>query len=71
MQWHSTAHSSNIQKFAYNHDAQELHVKFKHGGEYIYTGVDPEHYDNLRGHQSPGSYIHEHFVRTKRDFRRP
>ena len=68
---HTTSHSSNIENFGYNPDRQELHVKFRHGGEYIYQGVDPDHYDNLKGHQSPGSYIHEHFVKPKHEFRRP
>lgn len=67
---HVPSHSSNIKSIGYNPERRELHVTFNHGGEYAYQDVDQEHFDTLKGHNSPGSYIHEQFVKPKHPFRK-
>ena len=32
-------HSSNVAGVFYDDDLNELHVKFRHGGVYVYSGV--------------------------------
>lgn len=67
---HTPKHSSNIENFAYNPERRELHVTFKHGGEYIYQDVDQDHFHGMKDSDSPGSYHHEH-VKSSHGFRRP
>jgi hypothetical protein len=49
--------SSNIDQIGYDADQQELHVLFRGGGLYIYTGVPPHIYEGLQNAASKGSYL--------------
>ncbi len=49
--------SSNIDQIGYDADPQELHILFRDGGLYIYTGVPPHVYEGLQNSTSKGSYL--------------
>ena len=54
MQW---VDSSNLEQVGYDEDKMELHVGFKNGSSYVYTGVPPEIFDQLLGAPSKGSFL--------------
>ena len=49
--------SSNVEAIGYDNDAQELHVQFVHGTEYIYYGVPREIFDQFMTAPSKGSFL--------------
>ena len=49
--------SSNVEAIGYDNDAQELHVQFVHGTEYIYHGVSQEIFDQFMTAPSKGSFL--------------
>lgn len=50
--------SSNILAVGHDPQANELHVKFKNGGEYVYHGVDAAQHTELMAAPSVGSHLH-------------
>ena len=56
--------SSNAESAGYDPDTQELHVRFKSGGTYSYSGVPKEKYESLMAAPSFGSYLHQHVKGT-------
>jgi len=49
--------SSNIEAIGYDDDAQELHVQFLGGGNYIYYDVPRNIFDELMNASSKGSFL--------------
>ena len=58
MERHTPANSSNIEHVAYSPQDRELHVTFKSGGTWVYSGVDRDIYDGMKEAESAGSYLH-------------
>lgn len=50
--------SSQIETMGYDAETKTLAVKFKSGGEYHYTGVPPEKFEELRSAKSKGKFLH-------------
>jgi hypothetical protein len=50
--------SSNIVAIGHDSRANELHVKFKSGGMYVYHGVSASQHAVLMTAQSVGSHLH-------------
>lgn len=59
-------HSSSIQRCEYDEATKEMHITFATGGRHCFKDVPKEHYDGICGHQSPGTYFHQH-IRRKYD----
>jgi hypothetical protein len=57
MEWQAVK-SSNVESISYDQSVQSLHVKFKGGAVYSYSGVDKHRYDAMMSASSVGSYIH-------------
>lgn len=49
--------SSNVDAIGYDSDANELHVKFRSGGHYIYSAVPPELFDEVKSSDSIGRFL--------------
>ena len=49
--------SSNIEAIGYDDDAQELHVQFLGGGNYIYHDVPRSLFEELMNASSKGSFL--------------
>ena len=49
--------SFNIEAIGYDDDTQDLHVQFLSGGNYIYSDVPREVFDNLKNAPSKGSFL--------------
>lgn len=49
--------SSNIKAIGYDPAASELHVEFKSGDVYAYSGVDQKSYQELMAAPSIGSHM--------------
>lgn len=65
MTYHETDESSNVHGYRYDADARELHVTFRKrdgstGSTYVYSGVEPEHYQGMKDTGSHGAYIARH-----------
>lgn len=55
--------SSNVESYHYDHQACDLHVKFKTGPKiYIYAGVPKHAIDELLAAPSFGSHLAKHIV---------
>lgn len=52
--------SSTISHVAYNDETNELRVTFKHGGTYLYKGVNPETHKALIEAPSVGKHFLAH-----------
>lgn len=52
--------SSNIEAIGHDPKANELHVKFKDGGHYIYADAAADHHNSMLNAESVGSYFHAH-----------
>lgn len=52
--------SSNVSAIGYDPDAKALHVQYKSGATYIYSGVPQASYDALKGASSVGTHLHAH-----------
>lgn len=60
---HTAVKSSNVESYHYDHQACDLHVKFKTGSKiYIYTGVPKHAVDELLAAPSFGSHLAKHIV---------
>jgi len=56
---HTPVSSSHIDSVGYDDDASALHVKFKNGDTWAYTGKSAKaHHDAMLRASSPGSYFH-------------
>ncbi|MEX2628484.1 MAG: KTSC domain-containing protein [Tistlia sp.] len=56
--------SSNIEAIGYDHDNQELHVRFLRSGEtYVYYGVEEWVFQELLQADSKGTYLNTHIKR--------
>lgn len=53
--------SSNIQSIGYDEPSQIVYVRFLNGSLYIYKGVSPSEFENLREAPSLGSHLHRNF----------
>ena len=51
--------SSNLASAGYDDKSSELHVKFRNGGQFVYSGVPEETYKMLVTASSPGSFFHK------------
>ena len=49
--------SSNIEAIGYDDDSQELHIRFLSGGNYVYSDVPREIFDDLINAPSKGSFL--------------
>jgi hypothetical protein len=58
----SSVQSTNIDQVKYDLSAHELHVQFKNGGYYIYTGVPVEDAEEIYHASSPGSYLRSNII---------
>ena len=47
---------------AYNHDWQQLYLKFRSGDVYCYRGVPVERYQELLAADSKGKYVRGHIL---------
>ena len=52
--------SSNILAIGHDVDKNELHVQFKSGGTFIYSGVDHAAYTLMCKAESVGGHFHAH-----------
>lgn len=57
---HELVTSSNVESVGYDPESQELEVKFKNGGTYVYDRVPPEKHVALMQASSVGSHLHQH-----------
>jgi len=55
---HSPENSSNIEHIAYHPGDRELHVTFKSGGTWVYSGVDEDIFHGMKNAESPGGFLH-------------
>lgn len=61
---HNTPHSSSIQKIEHDDEANELHITFASGGTHCFKDCPHEVFQEMKAHDSPGSYFHQN-VRRK------
>ena len=54
---------------AYNHDWQQLYLKFRGGDVYCYRGVPVEEYGELLAADSKGQYVRKH-IRNRYPYQR-
>ena len=54
--------SSNIESYHYDIDAKALHIRFKTGKTYEYTGVEPQDLEALTKAPSFGSHVSKHII---------
>jgi hypothetical protein len=54
--------SSNVEAMRHDPASGELHLRFKGGATYRYTGVDADAAKALAEAESPGRYVREHIV---------
>jgi hypothetical protein len=52
--------SSNIDAIGHCHSTNSLHVKFKNGGTYVYSGVDAKAHAALAAAESIGAHLSKH-----------
>ncbi len=52
--------SKMLSAVAYNHDWQQLYLKFRSGDVYCYRGVPVEEYQELLAADSKGKYVQNH-----------
>lgn len=52
--------STNIDAVGHDAAANELHVRFKNGGHYVYADVHRTMYQNMLSAKSPGRYHANH-----------
>lgn len=63
------AASSNISHVGYDEATQTLHVTFKSGATYEYSGVSKSDYDKFVSASSMGSHFHQH-IKSNFGFRK-
>lgn len=51
--------SSNLQSVGHDPETDTLHIRFKDGSLYEYTGVPAEIHEELMNSGSPGKYVAE------------
>ena len=61
--------STTLASAFYNGSAQELHLDFRDGSRYLYSGVTPDLFERLLTAESKGRFFNEH-VRGCFPFRR-
>lgn len=61
--------SSNIESIGYNPERNELHVRFKNGGHYIYEGVTGDQHRDMMTAESKSKFLNDH-VKGKHGFRK-
>ncbi len=54
--------SRMLSAVAYNHDWQQLYLKFRGGDVYCYRGVPVEEYQELLAADSKGKYVQSHIL---------
>lgn len=52
--------SSNLAAIGYDAANSQLHVKFKNGGVFVYSGVPADKHKALMAAKSIGSHFHAH-----------
>lgn len=52
-----TVDSSNLEWIAFDKDKEELYIKFKNGGTYVYYNVPEDIFNNLLNAGSKGRYF--------------
>jgi hypothetical protein len=67
LRW-QTLNSSNIGSAAYDAEKEELHVKFKSSGTYIYEDIDNAEADDFFDASSHGKHFHSEL--KHKNFRR-
>ena len=55
----STVDSSNIDMIGYDDEAEELHVRFNSGSEYVYHQVPPAVHEEFLDADSKGKFLSE------------
>ncbi len=61
--------SKMLSAVAYNHDWQQLYLKFRSGDVYCYWGVPTEEYEELLAADSKGEYVQTH-IRDRYPYQR-
>ena len=56
--------SAALTSVGYDPQAQELHVQFKSGGQYAYSGVTPQQHQQLVGAPSIGRHLQENIIKA-------
>ena len=69
LNWVETPESSNIIKFGYDAEKQELQVTFKGGKTYSYAAVPPELAEQFRQSPSKGKFFSAH-IKTAFEFKK-
>ncbi|RJP48804.1 MAG: KTSC domain-containing protein [Anaerolineaceae bacterium] len=52
--------SSNIASIGHDEEENALHVQFKNGGHYVYSGIARDAFNEILKAKSVGGYIHKH-----------
>jgi len=52
--------SSNVKSVGYDEPSRTMHVEFRDGGVYEYSGVPPETHQALVSAPSVGTHLHAH-----------
>lgn len=56
--------SANVLDYGHDPQANELHVRYKNGGHYVYQDVPEAKYHEMLGADSVGGFLHRH-IRDK------
>lgn len=54
-----TPESSNVEEIGYDADAEEVWVRFKGSGFYVYSGVPAVVWEDFRAASSKGGFVNE------------
>lgn len=61
--------SSTLDQIGYDEVEQEVHVIFKTGRHYIYSGVGPDVWEQFRDSPSKGIFLNQEFIAKGYDYR--
>lgn len=61
--------SSNVDQIGYDADAGEVHVIFKSGRHYIYSGVSSETWEQFKDAPSKGTFVNQEFKAKSYQYR--
>lgn len=61
--------SANVRDFGHDRATNELHVRFRNGGHYVYRDVPETKYHEMLAAESVGGFVGAH-LRNKFEFRK-
>ncbi len=59
MEYVATPESSNISQIGYDRDTSVLEVEFNNGGTYLYYDVPESVWEEFKGADSKGQFLHQ------------